>query len=252
MKNIKNILIIFVFALALVFSFSGCSEKEKIVESSVEAMTLCELEQIDGIENFSDETIKALSVIIRTNNKNDNETNFAYIPNNKRIEKLVEETNGKILVQKNNEDLNENNIASPIFIGTLNENNQIKNNKLDYINSEGSKTWSVVIKKSAILNYLKKNNISLSNISDIKTNNDNDGKLLSISIGNKEIPYSSLKENFGIKSNKILKIENNLTNIVIYGEYDESFDIYKAENLSSQGNTYDKILNVLVKNYEIY
>lgn len=259
MKPIKLVLKNFIFLL-IIFScicFAGCSKKETIVENSVEAMTICELEQLDGINEMSDETVKALAVIIRTNIKNEDVGNFAYVPNNQRIAKLVSDTNGQTLeVVESSNSFSVNNPSSPEFISTLSSEN-IKTNKtkvsskIQYLKSLESDTWEVKIKKYEILTYLKNNNISLSNISKLEPVYTNDGLLKSIKLADKEIPYETLEKEFGLKSNKITSIEKNLTNIVIKGEYVNTFDINFSERLSADGLTFDKILESTLKNHKL-
>ena len=228
MKNLKKyihgfLLILIVFPTIFLF---GCSKKSDIVESSVEALTLCELEQVEGVENLSDDTIKALSVIIRTNIKNSDYQNFAYVPNNKRLSKLVKETNGETL--------------DSISTSSINLNNQTYK-KIGYI--KDNETWKVEIKISQILKYLKNNNINLSNISNINPIYSDENCLTGIEIGGKFISYEVLEKEFGLKSNKIIKIENTLTKIVVTGEYEKAFNINSSEDLANSGKNYNQILN---------
>ena len=259
MKPFKLILKNFIFLLIIFscISFAGCSKKDPIVENSVEAMTICELEQIDGINEMSDETVKALAVVIRTNIKSEDIGNFAYVPNNQRIAKLVSDTNGQtLMIAESSNYFNNDNISSPEFISTLSSEN-IKSHqkrltsKIQYLKDLDSDTWEVKIKKHEILTYLKNNNISLSNISKLEPVYTDDGLLKSIKLANKEIQYETLEKEFGLKSNKITSIEKNLTNIVIKGEYVNTFDINFSEHLSAEGFTFDKILESTLKNHKL-
>lgn len=230
-----------IFVLCLILSisclgFGGCSSKqEPIVESSVEALTLCELEQVDGVENLSDETIKALSVIIRSNVQNTSPKSFAYVPNNKRLAELSASTSGKTLSSLLEPS------SSTLSIGQYSKETF---NNIPYIN--GSKTWSVEIKKSQILSYLQKNNINLSNISSFEPVYLEDGTLDGIKLGGKFISYEVLSQEFGLKSNKITNISNTLSKIVVEGEYTNTFIIEDAETLSKNGMDYNDILKTLL------
>ena len=233
MKTFKfSVLILCVFLS--VMGFGGCSQKEEIVQSSVEAMTLFELEQIEGVESLSDETIKALSVVIRTNLSGHEEVqNFAYIPNNKHLAELVTQTAGVTI----------NNLSD--FEAVYASSSRTLSENLFYF--KGKNSWVVEIKKSHILSYLNQNGISLSNISDFEPVYSQDHLLEAIRLGGKTIPYETLKSEFGLKSNKITTISNQLTKIVVGGEYINGFCIDEAETLAQSGLNYSQIINSLIK-----
>lgn len=232
MKYLRFFVLIFCVCLLSTALLCGCSKKENIVAGAADAMTICELEQIEGVENLSDETIKALSVIIRTNKQNENVKSFAYVPNNKRIADLVLKTSGETISMDNSSKI------STVALFPVSSN--VDNEKIDY--ALGGDTWTVEIKKSKILSYLQQNNINLSNISDFKPLYSEDGLLTGIMLAGKTIPYETLRAEFGLKSNKITKISNSLTKIVVEGEYVNTFLIEKAEALSLLGLDYNSIL----------
>jgi len=167
MKQAFSILICF-----LVMMFIGCSKNEHASASSVDKQIASEIEQIENIESFDTETVKALSVVIRTRIKNNNsESNIEYTPKNQHIYNIVKSTE--------NETLKETSL-----------------NKLDYISQED---WSIKIKKSEILKFLASKNISLSNISDIIPFYTKDGVFDYLLIGGQKITYQELAENFNLK-----------------------------------------------------
>lgn len=242
MKRLKYILII----CLVIVSFVGCSKKDDIKTDNLEAMTICELEQIENVSNLNDETIKALAVVIRTNLKDNVDTNFAYIPNNKRIADLVYSTKGEIIQFDENNNYEEDLAETSLIINDY----ILKDNKINYSFNQ-NETWTVKIKKYQILKYLNKHNINLSNISNIEPVYTDENSIESIKIGSKNITYNELAKEFGLKSNKIINIENNLSEIIITGLYDKNFNIDKANDLANEGKTYDKILESILKTYKI-
>jgi len=212
-----------------------------------------ELSNIDINHNLDDETLKALSIIIRTNlvnnssslnysneKVNENQNNFDH------YYQIASSTSGKILETNSNEPIlykinsNFNNVDSYSNIETLNSN------------SKDDSNWSLDIKKSKILSYLNKNNISLSNISDITPVFDDNGNLKHLTIGGKDISYSELKREFNIKSAKISNINDNLSYITITGTgLDESdyFDITIANNLAKDNYNFEQLLNHFFNDY---
>lgn len=210
--------IIVCFFSFIIFCFcAGCSNSSKTASaSSLDIAVTEELEQIENIESFDDETIKALSVIIRTKKKNNFSTS-EYSPKNEHIYNIVKSTTGEVL---------ENNSSNVNF--SYEENDE----------------WSVEIKKFEVLKYLSKSNISLSNISSLEPVFDENNNLLGLNIGSKFISYEELEKEFNLPSNKITNIENKSSSIVLTGTYDKSvFNIKKSLELSKNGNNYKAIIN---------
>ena len=109
--------------------------------STIDEAVCYDLQNTENIETYSDETKKALSVIYRTNHKIKNDyQNQKYTNLNQELLDITKSTSNETLSLKNN---------------TLFEIN--KNNYL----------WTKKIKKSQLLNFLYKNNISVANISKV-------------------------------------------------------------------------------------
>lgn len=221
--------------LLTVLVFSGCTKPQKFDNAqTLEHHVANNLENINNIQNVSDETIKALSVILRTNlMKNDN--NFSntsaknYNEVHNKIYDISSQTKGEVL-------LNDNKLADVEFSDNF------------------SQSWETEIKKSALLNFLNKNNISLSNIKTINPNFDQSGNLINIDIAGKKIDYNVLKQEFNLKSNKITNIDNNLTSLKIYGENtkpENCFYIEEAEDLAKKGSNYKELLNHFYNGFDL-
>ncbi len=234
MKKLISIFCCF-FVIFLLF---GCSKKESYVPvENLEHRVSSELEEIDNIQNLSDETIKALSVVIRTNLLNDNQNNKNISENKEystvhnHIYDIIKETSGEVL--KSSEGLK----------------------KFEIEESYSNGLWEIQIKKSDLLNYLNKNNISLSNISNITPVFDEDNNFLYLVVGGKVIYYNELKDEFGLKSKKITNIENNINSITIYGEgYDSDtayFNIEESLQLEEDGLNYKELLNHFFKGFNL-
>lgn len=220
-KNMKKIFL-FVLSLFLIFSVSACSNvSEKKQDSESEVLSL--LSSTENIDNLHDETIKALSVICRTQVegncsmlKTKNKTT-----NPKRIKNLANQTKGECLILKD---------ISPKNLFVFN----------------GEKTWNIEIKKSKLLEFLNKKNISLANLTNISSDYDEEKNLKSITLGGKTLSFDDLKNEFGLISNKITKITPTLSSIIVEGEIQKIagyFDITEAEDLAKSGKDYKQLLN---------
>lgn len=210
--------IIVCFFSFIIFCFcAGCSNNSKTASASnLDIAVTEELENIENIESFDDETIKALSVIIRTKKKNKFSTS-EYSPKNEHIYNIVKSTTGEVLENTSH-----------------NVNFSYKENDV----------WLVEIKKFEVLKYLSKRNISLSNISSLEPVFGENNNLLGLNIGSKFISYEELDKEFNLPSNKITNIENKTSSIVLTGIYDEYvFNIKKSLELSKNGNNYKAIIN---------
>lgn len=207
--------------------FVGCGKLEKQESVNVDDFVAQELEKIDN--NYSDETLKAMSVIIRTNMIVDNETLNNKTKPSEKYRNLTKATSYKILKDKNN------NLIKTSF-----------ENSPDY-------TWQKNIKKSDVLEFALKNNISLTNISNVEPVFEND-KIKALKIGNKTFDYSELASQFGLESNNIEKITTNKTEIIVKGKnkgFVNSFDIKTSEQLSNNNHNYLEILNHFFDDFSV-
>ena len=220
-KNMKKIFL-FVLSLFLIFSVSACSNvSEKKQDSESEVLSL--LSSTENIDILHDETIKALSVICRTQVegncsmlKTKNKTT-----NPERIKNLANQTKGECLILKD---------ISPKNLFVFN----------------GEKTWNIEIKKSKLLEFLNKKNISLANLTNISSDYDEEKNLKSITLGGKTLSFDDLKNEFGLISSKITKITPTLSSIIVEGEVQKTigfFDITEAEDLAKSGKDYKQLLN---------
>ena len=239
----KKIFILFICIL-LSFTF-GCSKKEDTSKqaekqaylASVDAIVSNEIASFENSENFNEETIKTLSVILRTNFENN-------------------QLNKKELIEKNNDILNNDiyNIVKQTSGEVLQEENeQIKEL---YIESEKTKNqeWCVHIKKSRILELLQKNNISLSNLSNFEVVTNKDGYTEKIIIAGKEFDFYYLMKAFNLPSNKNIEIVNNLTSVKVTGigtHKNDYFSLETIKSLSNQGHDYKSIIKSKKNSFKI-
>jgi len=226
MKRISCILLIS-FSLLL---FVACKNNETSNAASVDKQVCYELQQIENIDTFSEETIKAMSVVIRTNLENEKNTKNVNFENfNDKLYKIVKSTSNKKLKQK-----------------STNKKLILKNNS--------DKTWQRKINKTDILSYMLSKGINLANISSIETKYNNQNKLESITVAEKEILYSELKEIFNLPTDIVTDVKIEQSYIIILGEYNEEdlniFNLEKAEELSKKGLNYEKIIKKTINNYE--
>lgn len=217
-----------IFIILLIFVFIGCSKTANVSNASnLEDVVAYELEQLDKEQNLDDETLKSLSVIIRTNHIINNDfQNNTFIPTDK-YKNLTKQTLGQTIKIDGNTE----------FIDISTENYE----------------WKKSIKKDELLEFALINNISLSNLSNIEPIYKNE-KLDKINIGGNNFDYKNFANKFDLESNEITNIETNNKEIIIYGKnkgFNEKFDYNKALNLSKNGNNYKEILNNLYENSSI-
>ena len=234
----------FIFCFLSLFIFCACDSNkqiEPVAEKQVFADDINNIicQEIQNMENSSsldDETIKALSVIIRTNLKNQEndliltkDTSTVNKSQNQHILNLVKETSGEVLTNEENE---------PLYL---------------YID-DSNETWIREIKKSKILKFLSENNISLSSISNITIEKDEFERTQNLNLNGKIIPFKTLMNEFDIPSNNIYNIESDLTSIKIYGKGKglyKNFDTNEAEMCAREGQKYQKILKNHYNNFQI-
>lgn len=226
MKRFCFIILLFVVLL----SGSGCfNQGVKNVDSKhLENIVLFELEQTKNINSLSDETIKALSVIYRTNHKINNDfQNYEYTPKSEHIKILSESTKGEMLKQKNG------------------ETSSFSNNSSLELSKE--------IKKSDILSFLKKKQIKLSNISNITPLFDENKNLIGLEIAGKNISFDELKNEFGLASNKITNIKTSLSSITIFylPKNIIQFDENLIELQAKENKNYKQLLNHFFNDFDL-
>lgn len=221
----KKLLILF-FSLSILFSISCGKIQTRQEINNIDRVIATRLQEID--KNYSDETLKALSVAIRNNVLINNNQDYSSDINEKYL-KIVRITNNKTLRTENN-DLIEISL----------------NNTDDYI-------WQKNIRKSDILDFALKNNISLTNLSNIETISNN-GKVVSLKIGDKVFDYQILSKQFNLESNQITSISSTKNDVIINGKgksFFNFFNIEKAEQLSKNNYNYPDILNYFFNDLKI-
>lgn len=225
--------LLFFFAFTFL-CFVGCGKTETISAQNMEYRIAEEIEGMENSESFDDETVKALSVLIRGNilsGKENVNLNNEYTGKNEHILKLTKDTAGEVLLY--------NDKLVPVKIE----------------NGEENQTWQTEIKKSEILNFLNQNGISLSNISKISPKINERGEFEGLLVAEKLISYSDLKETFGLKSNKILDVKNNLSSIIVVGEGTDAdgqtFNPNLSKKMAGEGKTYTELLNHFFERYEV-
>ena len=225
----KLVLIISIFTM---FIFCGCtptSEKpETIITPKIVASVI---ESNINTQNLSDETIKALSVIVRTNLKNGyNFKSESYSEPSERTIKLAKLTDYEFLT----DDTNQNQYIS---FGQ-------KNQKQTF--------WKKEIKKSDILKFLTSQKIGLASLSNIEPEINENGETESLVVGGKKIKFEILKNEFDLKSNKISNIETLSNSVIITGLMDCSefdFNLLESENSSKKGDDYKNLIKKQLKNW---
>ncbi|MBQ7917401.1 MAG: hypothetical protein IJ310_01140 [Clostridia bacterium] len=217
-----------IFVVLLIFLTSGCSKTTNVSNATnLEDVVAYELEQIDNSQNLDDETLKSLSVVIRTNTILNNDFQDKNYNPSKKYKDIVNETKNQTLKINGN--------AEFIDISTQ-----------DY-------EWKKSIKKNKLLEFAYLNNISLSNLSNIEPIYKEE-KIEKLNIAGNSFDYKNLAENFYLESNDITNIETTNKEVVIYGKnkgFYNKFDYNKSKNLSKQGKNYKEILNNLYPNFEI-
>ena len=220
--------LIILLSCLFVFNFISCSNdlSKNSLNKNINNTIAVQLENLD--KNYSIETLKALSIILRTNNI----INNTDIKNKRASDKylsIAKQTQNKVIKDS--------------------DNNLIE---ISLDNSE-EYHWQKTIKKSLILEFALKNNINLSNISKIDPILDND-KVVGINIGNKYFDYNSLSKEFGLESNVIENIETTKKDIIIKGKnkgFYGNFSIEESEQLSNDNYNYKDILKTFFNDLKI-
>lgn len=221
MKKVFLVLICFLFCLT-----ASCGKNLRVNAQNIENNVALELEKLDN--NYSDETLKALSIVLRTNIYLSNQESKEKSKNEKYLS-IAKSTKSKILSDKNN------NIVQI----------SLTNNK-DY-------KWQKTIKKSKLLEFALKNGINLTNIKNITPDIYND-RVKGLNIGNKYFEYTKLAEEFKLESDQIENIFDNKTEIVISGSgqgVKNSFDLETSEQLSNNNQFFEEILAYFFEDLKI-
>ncbi|MBR2391083.1 MAG: hypothetical protein IKB06_01140 [Clostridia bacterium] len=220
----KKLYFVFCFLITLFFVCS-CSST-KTVSATNNEFIASEISKIENAENLNQETVKALAVLIQS--------------------------------KKNNQSQKQKNSYSDKILKIV---NSVKKDEVEFpkefdfeIAVSKNQEWKVSISKTNLLEKLSEENITVANMSDISPVYYNETFLHSIIIAGKEIPYKTLKDWFGLKSNNIkeFEIQNKFINIVGVGfDNDKIFDLEKAENLANAGNSHTDILVKIFDGYDI-
>ena len=222
MKRLINFLLIFV-----VMFFIGCSKTEISTESNIENVVAYNLEQFDKDKNLDDETLKTLSVIIRTNLETESMNKSQKYTVSEKYQNISNQTKNEIIM--------------------INEN-------IEYIDISGNNNkWNQTIEKDEILSYAHENNINLSNISEVEPIFKDD-IISHIKIGGKSFDYRNFAKKFNIPSNKIEDIKSTNQNIEIIGSgngFVKNFELDEVKTLSNQGNDYINIINKIYPDSKI-
>lgn len=320
MKNnsMKNLKILIAICL-MIFNVLLCScgrQAPVQTANTMEYRVSSEMSNLENVENLSDETIKALSIVIRTklyndesvsflisdgssdssenfsdilDNSNNSSESFASNVTSNTTKSSTESVGNSIINETNikntdnfalnssenfnnsissntnqklakNFDFAVNKTSNQVLSGFDNTNNNKNRNFIEMpkniiiATDSKSYTWQKVIKKSELLRFLAKKNISLANISDFKTNSDENSNILSIVIAGKVINFNEIKSEFDLPSSKISSIKNNISEIFIFGsgiDCPNVFDIKVSESLASSGLSYEQILHYFFDGYNI-
>lgn len=209
-------------------------EEVKVNYDEIDLQVAYSLQKLD--ENYTTETLKAMSVVLRNNILINNNSDF-------------------------NKDVNLD--QKYIDIAQLTNNLVLKNNDNDLIelsfeNNENY-TWQKNIKKSELLEFALKNNVSLASISSIEPISENE-KIVGLKIGKKYFDYKSLAKEFNLQSNQIINISSQKDEILVTGKNKGLygyFNAQKSENLSKNNKNYKEILteifdNLKLENYQCW
>lgn len=217
-----------IVSFILSLSIISCGNaKQNFSDEKIEKAVALKLQEIDN--NYSDETLKALSIILRGNFSFENQINIQNINQNSKYENIAKQTKNCVL---------KNNNGSIIKIS---------------LNLQKDYRWLKIIKKNELLEFALKNNINLANLSDIQIEKEND-KVLGIKIANKYFDYANLSEEFNLESNLIEDISQTKSEIIIKGKnkgFYDNFDIYKSEELSNNNYNFEQILKYFFNNLKI-
>lgn len=276
MKKIFYVLTFFICVLSgFICLFSGCSSKasndlvaETMIDNTTyDTLVANEISSYKNANNFNEETIKTLAVIIRTNLYN-SKLEVSQSQNlkikNSEIYEIVKSTTGEIIADENEtteklnfeveDDYTKNSPTKNENLKKINSNDNLTSESSQNENNSNLDTWTVSIKKSKILEILKKHNIKLSSLAKTQIINDENGNAEKIIIGEKEFSFDIIQNEFNLPSNKIIDINNNLSTIKITGKNDEkynNFSIDEINSLSNKENDYKNIIKSKKNSFKI-
>ena len=206
------------------FIFCACSKQNSSSANAVNFAITSKICEIEDYQNLSDETIKALAVVFRTNLKNGENYSFNKNAFDKNILSLVRDTKKEVI-----EDVDE----SILF--------------------EDNKEWTKEISKSKILETFSLNGENISSFENISLEKDSVGKVSNLYISQKVINKRDLKNSLGLKSNFITDLKTTPTSIIFYGKgnsFGEKFDILRAEEISKKNESYEAIIKYFKNGYK--
>lgn len=208
----------------LCFCLSACANiKSNTSASDVSSLITCEIEKLEGVENFSDETIKTLGVLMNSNYEN----------------------NKNISTRKNKH------TSARIYdiVSTL-KNEEPSLFKQTFI-FDKKNDWLKEISKAEILMFLADKKISLATISDIKPVYENK-VITGVNLGGTVISAEEIIKRFDLPSANVYNIEDKKTKVLISGVVDENavnINPKKLEELSKSGKKSDEILKTLKNDF---
>ncbi len=214
------------FICCLIFSFCGCSGKEEKTNVSESQAVASEICKIEDYESYSDETIKALAVIIKSNIKNgENYSTEEYSIPDQHILELVNQTE------------------------YLFEEDEIK----DKISINKNENWEHTVSKSKLLEIFAEKNESVSSIKDISLEKNADNRVTAIIVAGKRLTIQDIEDKLKLKSNKIDSINLSSSSVTFFGKgsgFGKEFDVSLAEELAQNGNSYEEIIKHFKNSYK--
>lgn len=213
-----------ILSFILCFLFSGCADiPTSAGASDISSMIAYEIENLEGAENFDEETIKTLGKLMHSN----------YLNNKNIFNTKNKHTNNNIY-----------NIVKSI------ETDDLTQYKQTFV-FDGKNEWSKEISKGSILMFLADKKISIATMSDIKPIY-KDKNISGLSLGGKFISAEEIVSRFDLPSANVYNIEDKKTKILVSGVIDENaVDINpkKLVEMSKTGKKSDEILKTLKNDF---
>ena len=213
-----------ILSFILCFLFSGCADiPTSAGASDISSMIAYEIENLEGAENFDEETIKTLGKLMHSN----------YL-------------NNKYIFNTKNKPTN-NNIYNIVKSIETDDHTQYKQTFV----FGGKNEWSKEISKGSILMFLADKKISIATMSDIKPIY-KDKNISGLSLCGKFISAEEIVSRFDLPSANVYNIEDKKTKILVSGVIDENaVDINpkKLVEMSKTGKKSDEILKTLKNDF---
>ena len=211
---------IFTVILSFLFPLCGCKKNTTLEADATNQKIASQICKIENYQDLSEETIKALSVVFRTNLKNgENVSAFEYSTIDEKILSLTNETSGETI-----------------------------DNVSEIIQIDKNEEWTQIVPKTKILEIFANKNESISSFANISLQKNDSNKIENLIISEKKLSLNDLKNNLSLKSNKIEKVETTKNSLIFYGKglgFGESFDIIEAETKAKKGDSYKGIIKPL-------